>query len=422
MTRRLFLATVLLAAGPALAAGEKFIPPGRPVPGAQAGAPGPGGFGRGAPPAPGLFTGPIAAPHPSGAAVVELLEDDAGRLARALQSGRQPEELARAGAWGGDCFSGVCCLKVAGYQRFRETMPGWVYPVVGNPRPGEYRYLRFAWKRPEGQGVMIQLCAGGTDWGRYFAGANTVGFQPALQLALQPPREWEVVTRDLFEDFGRVPFTLSGMAFTSMDGIALFDHVYLGRSVEAMDKITNTAAQWARRTQSLDRAQLDHFWNDLASDDAAVRQPAVSVLGACGASAVPYLAERLTIPDPAEAMKRIGQAIGNLDAPRFVVREKATQELERFGPTALPQLEATLKRPDLSAEWRSRLEKLAAGVKAANQVLTAEQRRTLRAIHILEQTETPAAKELLTKLSKANLEAGLSGEAATALERVERRK
>jgi putative heme degradation protein len=62
-----------------------------------------------------------------------------------------------------------------------------------------------------------------------------------------------------------------------------------------------------------------------------------------------------------------------------------------------------------------------AGIRAANQVLTADQGRTLRAIHVLEQAETAAAKELLAKLARANLEAGLSGEARAALERAEKR-
>ena len=55
-------------------------------------------------------------------------------------------------------------------------------------------------------------------------------------------------------------------------------------------------------------------------------------------------------------------------------------------------------------------------------MLAAEQRRTLRVIHVLEMAETAAAKELLTKLSTSNLEAGLSGEAKAALERVAKRR
>jgi hypothetical protein len=368
-----------------------------------------------------MHFGPVASPHPSGAAVIELLEDDAGRLARALTGGGPLEENSRAGAWAGDCFSGASCLKVAGYQRYRDALAGWVYPVVGKPRPGEYRYLRFAWKKPEGNGVMLQLCVGGADWGRYYSGINAVGFQPALQLSPQIPREWTVVTRDLFADFGQVPFTLTGMAFVSMDGVALFDHIYLGRTIEDLDRVTNAAKEWSGKTDFLRPAQLDQLWKVARSEDAAVRQPAVFALGACGASSVPYLAEKLTIPDPAAAEKRIAKAIHELDSPRYPIREKATRELERFGPTALSHLEAARKREDLSPEWRSRLEKLVADIKAENLVLTPDQRQMLTVIHILEQTETLAAKELLGRLSKANLEAGLSGEAAAALERVDKR-
>jgi hypothetical protein len=424
MTRRLLLPALVAALAAPLPArawfGDRALPPGRPVPGgfAPAGAPGPG-FPLGKVPAPGeIAHSPVASPHPSGAAVIELLEDDAGRLARALISGGEPERNSRAGAWAGDCYSGASCLKVAGYQRYRDALAGWAYPVVGKPRPGEYRYLRFAWKKSEGNGVMLQLCVGGTDWGRYFSGVNAVGFQPALQLSPQVPREWTVVTRDLFADFGQVPFTLTGMAFAPMDGIALFDHVYLGRTIEDLDRVTNAAKEWAAKTDFLRPARLDQLWKDAQSDDAAVRQPAAFALGACGGSSVPYLADKLTIPDPAAAEKRIAKAIQDLDSARYVVREKATRELERFGRTAQPHVEAALKRPDLSPECRSRLEKLAADITAENLILTSDQRRLRTVIHVLELAETPAEKELLGRLSKANLEAGLSGEAGAALERV----
>jgi len=365
--------------------------------------------------------GPVAPPHASKAAVVELLEDDAGRLSRSLNPGADLTNLGRAGAWGDDCFSGVCSLKVAGYQRFRETLPGWNYPVVEKPREGEYRYLRFAWKKPEGQGVMVQLCVSSVEWGRYFAGANAVGFYPALQVNAAPPRDWELVTRDLFEDFGRVPFTLTGFAFTSMDGVALFDHVYLGRTVEDLDKVTNSAKTWARKTESLGTVNLKEHWKNLASEDAAVRQPSVWALGACAKSSLPFVTEHVTIPDGNEAERRIRKAVADLDAPRFPVRERATKELEMFGLTALPYLEAALKE-GISAEWRMRLEKLIAKVKAEDTLLTEPQRILLRAMRTLEQTESVEAKALLQKLADANLEAGLSLDAKAAAERVSKRR
>src|SRR5262249_28954349 len=151
-------------------------------------------------------------------------------------------------------------------------------------------------------------------------------------------------------DFGQVPFTLTGMAFTSMDGVALFDHVYLGRTIEDLDRVTNAAKEWSGKTDFLRPARFDQFWKDAQSEDAAVRQPAVFALGACGASSAQYLADKVTIPDSAAAEKRIRKAILELDSPRYAVRETATRELGRFGPTAGPHLEAALKRDDLSPE------------------------------------------------------------------------
>lgn len=415
-----FALGLLLTSSPAVA--DRIMPPGRPLPGGfapvAAGAPVPGG-GFGAPGPPPSAFGSVAPPHSSRAAVIDLLEEDAGRLARALNPGQDLSNLGRAGAWAADRFSGATALKVAGFQRFGDLLAGWSYPIVGQPRPGEYRYLRFAWKKPDGPGIMLQLCAGGADWGRYFSGAHTTGFLPALQLGAQPPRDWQVVTRDLFADFGGVPFTLTGMAFTPMNGVALFDHVYLGRTIEDLDRVTDAARTWARKTDFLRPAELDRLWKDLASDDAAVRQPAAFALGACGGTSVPYLAGKVTIPDAAVAEQQIGRAVLALDAPRYAVRERAMTLLERYGPTARPAIAAALNRAGLSSEWRTRLEKLLATIEAGDQVLSAEHRRTLAVIHIAERADTAAARELLTKIANARLEAGLSDEAAAARKRRE---
>jgi hypothetical protein len=415
---------VLLAllAVPSVAYTDRAVPPGRPLPGGF-GAPGPGYLGkRIAPQEPNIAPQPLAQPHPSGAAVIELLEDDAGRMARILAAGDDPAKLAKSGAWGEDCFSGNCCLKVNGYQSYRSNIPGWAYPIVEKPRPGEYRYLRFAWKRSTGNGIMVQLAvSGGTDWGRYFAGQNTVGFYPALSLKPEPPREWEVVTRDLYTDFGGVPFNLTGFAFTSMDGVALFDHIYLGRTIEDLDKVTNAAREWARKTETLGSRQLETYWKDLASEDAALRQPAVWALGACGSTSLPFLKARVKVPDSEETERRIKTAVAELDSPRFIIREKAFKYLEEVGLPALVHLEQALK-DGISTEWRMRLEKLIAKCKAEEGVLTGPQRVTLRVIHILELTESAEAKKLLEELSKASLEAALSLDAKAALDRLEKRK
>jgi putative heme-binding domain-containing protein len=130
-------------------------------------------------------------------------------------------------------FSGSICLAITPPQRFSLRIPGWEYPVRENPVPGEYRYLRFAWKSQGGQGVMIEL-AGDGKWPpadkpiwRYFSGRNTTGWA-AVEVASEPPGEWVVVTRDLWQDFG--DFTLTGIAPTAIGGKAWFDKIELLRS------------------------------------------------------------------------------------------------------------------------------------------------------------------------------------------------
>ena len=61
-------------------------------------------------------------------------------------------------------------------------------------------------------------------------GGECYGASLVISDKLPAPR-FEVVTRDLFADFGE--FTLTGLAFSPVDGnAALFDHLYLGRQME----------------------------------------------------------------------------------------------------------------------------------------------------------------------------------------------
>src|SRR5262249_20573457 len=84
-----------------------------------------------------------------------------------------------------DVFSGIEAARVTGLHKFRTALPGWSFRIVENPRNyGEYRYMRFAWKKIGGTGIMIQLftpqvpewntrffTAKGWDQ-RFFAGKN----------------------------------------------------------------------------------------------------------------------------------------------------------------------------------------------------------------------------------------------------------
>jgi len=160
---------------------------------------------------------------------VTLFEDDRGFADQLDQGdGRATIETA-------DRFSGSVALRITPPQRWSLRIPGWEYRIAEDPQPGEFRYLRFAWKSLGAEGVMIELAADGKwppagkpIW-RYYSGKNTTGWA-ARQVSPEAPGEWTQVTRDLWKDFGS--FTLTGIAPTAMGGDALFDRIELLRSTD----------------------------------------------------------------------------------------------------------------------------------------------------------------------------------------------
>jgi putative membrane-bound dehydrogenase-like protein len=160
-----------------------------------------------------------------------VLFDDDPAFAKALNEGEGEAKVTT-----DDRFSGKACLRVTPPQRFAARIPGWNYKIVEKPGLGEYRYLRLAWKTPEGTGVMLELADNGAwpDAGdarrRVYSGKNTTDWK-ATQISREPPRDWVVVTVDLWKEFG--PMTLTGIAPTAMGGPALFDRIELLQTVEA---------------------------------------------------------------------------------------------------------------------------------------------------------------------------------------------
>lgn len=153
---------------------------------------------------------------------------------------------------GTDVASGASALRLTPGERESATFlqpaadaPG--IPIRGTPRLGEFRFLRFAWKKIGGQSIAIHLARDGQfplpetsepRLGlRYQIGK--LGVRPyanGLKLKDQPPAEWEYVTRDLFADFGE--FNASGLRLTCADGeAALFDHIYFARRQEDFDAV-----------------------------------------------------------------------------------------------------------------------------------------------------------------------------------------
>src|SRR5918993_636505 len=115
----------------------------------------------------------VAAAEPP--AVVELFEDDVkGMLDRLTHGGIGGSEPNDARAETDDVFSGTAALRVAPSQRFCPDIKGWDFAIAERPKPGEYRYLRFAWKKvTPGGPVMLQFHTRRptADWNiRYYMG------------------------------------------------------------------------------------------------------------------------------------------------------------------------------------------------------------------------------------------------------------
>ncbi len=170
-----------------------------------------------------------------------VLFDENASFLQLLTSGNGNIRILKADAYSGNLAFGITPL-----QRDAVNIPGWDYPIRETPGPGEYRYLRMAWKKQGAGSIMLELAANGrwpeaaTSAGRYVAGPNTTGWS-AISVAEAAPTEWTVVTLDLWNDLGDV--ALTGLAPTCDAGDeAFFDAILLAPSLASLDTYEISAA------------------------------------------------------------------------------------------------------------------------------------------------------------------------------------
>lgn len=163
---------------------------------------------------------------------LEIFEDDEKFIAALNQGGGMITA-------DGEKHSGKVALRVTPDQKFNPKMPGVEFKIREVPGPGEYRYLRFAWRKKQGNLICLQLAhdgmfgpGGNSREGakfRYHSGPGGEPFGGSVLVDGKLPNKYVVVTRDLFADFGE--FTLTGFSFSAIDGqSAYFDGLYLGRT------------------------------------------------------------------------------------------------------------------------------------------------------------------------------------------------
>ncbi|MCH8045877.1 MAG: PDZ domain-containing protein [Planctomycetes bacterium] len=187
---------------------------------------------------------------------VRALLEDTGRLVlvKDMPEDKQPEEKPAAKPdkkdekkkWGRgqfvkqDAYSGAACVKITPPGKFRLDLPGLDAAIRADPDWGEYRYIRFAFRK-QGKGPVL------IDYGHDRAGAlpfrhdagpvdpqdKTAQRMSVYSPTVALPDSWIVMTRDLFVDFGSQPFNLRSISFGCPGGeSALLDHIYLARRKE----------------------------------------------------------------------------------------------------------------------------------------------------------------------------------------------
>jgi WD40 repeat protein len=165
-----------------------------------------------------------------------------------------------------------------------------------------------------------------------------------------------------------------------------------------------------------DAGQLDRWWGDLAGEDARKAGAAIDGLCAVPERTVTLLRDRLR-PAPAVPADEIRRRIADLDSDAFERREAASADLAALGDQARAAMQAVLQA-NPSVELRRRAETLLADSGIAR---SAETRRALRAVEMLERVGSPEARQILEALGQGAPDARQTREVKAALARLSRR-
>jgi hypothetical protein len=169
----------------------------------------------------------------------------------------------------------------------------------------------------------------------------------------------------------------------------------------------------------LTEKDLASLWDDLAGDGGGKVYAAQRTLRSDPTRSVPFLQERLKPRDEGPDDKKIKRLIADLDSDDFDTRERATKELEKIGKDAESALRGALAGsppPEVQARAARLLKAIGEGA------LTAEQKRDVRAVRLLEQAGTPEARKLLEALTKESPGWWATQEAKAALQRMAKRE
>jgi WD40 repeat protein len=164
--------------------------------------------------------------------------------------------------------------------------------------------------------------------------------------------------------------------------------------------------------KALGQKELEQLWSDLASDDAAKAYRAIWTLAGVPDQAVPFARDRLK--PASDNGKRIAKLIIELNSEEFAVRNAALQELKNFDIEVEPAFHRAIAA-GVALECKRRMETILDLPPAI--VRGRETLRGVRAIHMLEATGTPAARQLIKLLATGTAAARLTHDAKESLVR-----
>jgi hypothetical protein len=133
---------------------------------------------------------------------------------------------------------------------------------------------------------------------------------------------------------------------------------------------------------------------------------------------VPFVRDRLRTfigVDP----QRISKLIAHLNHDDFMVRERATEELEKLGQLAEQALQKSMVQTS-DLEVLRRIERILEKQMAPDVSWSQERLRVLRAINVLEKIGSNDARTILESLAKGAPEEVLMREARASLDRLKR--
>jgi hypothetical protein len=163
--------------------------------------------------------------------------------------------------------------------------------------------------------------------------------------------------------------------------------------------------------------QQKDLWKDLAEPDPASAYEVVGLLAAAPGPAESLLAERLH-PVPLDLGPRVDRLLRELDDKHWTIRERAEADLEALGDETESYLRRALQKPP-SLEVNRRVHRLIERIETNHP--SPESLRSQRAVEVLEELGTPAARHLLEALAHGAPAAGLTRDAQAALQRLARR-